>query len=125
RAVREESAGLRPSAARARRARRADAVPRPRLRLEHGRVRCRERRAVRDRLHESRAGRRAHVDWRCELRVDCRCCGGDGHQEGAGAARAAGAPLAATAEPSGPRMKPTFTIGIEEEYQTVDPVTYD
>ena len=22
-------------------------------------------------------------------------------------------------------MKPSFTIGIEEEYQTIDPVTYD
>ena len=114
-----------PRAARARRARRADAVPRARLRPEHRRVRRRGRRAVRDRLHESGAGRRAGVgrrrrtspgSWTRWPRWPC----------GRRSSRPQAAPCRWDELLRRALMTtPTFTIGIEEEYQTVDPVTFD
>ena len=72
RALRAESAGVRSGAARPRRARRAHALPRARLRPQHRRVRGRGRRALRHRLHEPGAGRRAAIGRRGQLRVDRR-----------------------------------------------------
>ena len=51
-------------------------------------------------------------------------------EDGAGAAAAAGLPLGCAAQGRGrvtgsAMNTPAFTIGIEEEYQTIDPVTYD
>ena len=72
RALRQEPAGLRSGAARARRARCAAALPRARLRPQHRRVRGRGRRAVRHRLHEPGAGRRPALGRPGQLRLDRR-----------------------------------------------------
>ena len=64
----------------------AHAVPRARLRPEHRRVRGRRRRALRDRLHEPGAGRRAAIGRPGQLRVDRERRRRHGRQQGAGAA---------------------------------------
>src|SRR5687767_7556176 len=46
-----------------------------------------------------------------------------GREEGAGAGPGLRVPLVGNAQ--GPAMRPSFSIGIEEEYQTVDPETFD
>ena len=64
--------------------RRADAVPRARLRPQHRRVRVRGRHPLRDRLHEPGAGRRSAFGRPGELRLDRerrrRARGEEGHR---------------------------------------------
>ena len=110
----------------------ADAVPRAGLRSEHRGVRGGRRRAVRHRFPESGAGRGARIRGAGKFRVDR----GRAWPKWPWSARtgAAGAAaemrwarfLAGACKWTADRVtRPSFTIGIEEEYQTIDPETRD
>ncbi len=89
--------------------------------------------SVRHRFHEPGAGRRARIGGSGEFPLGGGCGGANGGRAGAGASGSAALPLgpvagAAAGEGDGImsiHTPPSLSIGIEEEYQTVDPVTRD
>ena len=86
----------------------------------------RGRHPVRDRLHESRAGCGSAFGRAGELRLDRQRGRRARREEGHRAARAGDVSLGRVSRrDSDDSTKPSFTIGIEEEYQTIDPVTFD